>query len=401
MRVVILLNYSFPDSTASANRYLSIAKALSFAGIDTEIISLQASHRKHLNQDMKASGIYEGIRYTNITGITYRPDNFFIRNLYKIVGKMRIFKLIFIKNREKKIDFVFVPSRTPILNCFMHKYFRLLKIRSLIESSEYPEIFLNGKFTGNMLYFLYKNIFLKNRFIDGMILMTFNLELYYRNITLRKVPSVVIPMSVDLERFDKIDESENESEKYIAYCGTLDNSKDGVGILIRSFASISEKHQDVRLMIIGGSSDRSQLEYYKSMAEELKVKNKIVFTGMVNRDDIPKILKVAIALVLSRPSSHQAQGGFPTKLGEYLASSRPVVVTNVGEISRYLENGVSAYIAEPDSFKDFSDKLNECLSDRTESAKIGLNGYSVAKKHFDYKINVLKPSDPFTKPYQP
>jgi len=97
------------------------------------------------------------------------------------------------------------------------------------------------------------------------------------------------------------------------------------------------------------------------------------------------MLKGAVVLALSRPSSHQAEGGFPTKLGEYLATSKPVVITDVGEIGQYLTNGVSAFIAKPDSTDDFSDKLDKCLSNRKKAMEIGERGYEVAKKYFDYK----------------
>ena len=48
-------------------------------------------------------------------------------------------------------------------------------------------------------------------------------------------------------------------------------------------------------------------------------------------------------LVLARPDNIQAKGGFPTKLGEYLATGNPVVVTKVGEIPNYLIDGVNAF----------------------------------------------------------
>ena len=64
---------------------------------------------------------------------------------------------------------------------------------------------------------------------------------------------------------------------------------------------------------------------------------------------MPKYLCNAKLLALARPDSIQAQGGFPTKLGEYLATGRPVVVTKVGEIPDYLEDGVNAFLSDINS----------------------------------------------------
>ncbi len=57
------------------------------------------------------------------------------------------------------------------------------------------------------------------------------------------------------------------------------------------------------------------------------------------------------------PDSKQAQGGFPTKLGEYLATGNPVCATTVGEIPDYLVDGESVYFAVPGSVDSFADAM--------------------------------------------
>ncbi len=99
-------------------------------------------------------------------------------------------------------------------------------------------------------------------------------------------------------------------------------------------------------------------------------------------------------LLLARPANKQSEGGFPSKLGEYLSTGNPVVITNTGEISDYLEDGVSAFIAEPDSIESFSDKLEEAYKSPI-SKSIGLKGKEVAEKYFDYKIQASKLSSFF------
>ena len=63
-------------------------------------------------------------------------------------------------------------------------------------------------------------------------------------------------------------------------------------------------------------------------------------------NEVPQLLMDSEVLALDRPNSIQAQCGFPTKLGEYLLTGNPVVVTKVGDIPLFLEDGVSALLAE-------------------------------------------------------
>jgi len=94
------------------------------------------------------------------------------------------------------------------------------------------------------------------------------------------------------------------------------------------------------------------------------------------------MLSKAVMLALARPENKQAEGGFPTKLGEYLATGKPVVVTNVGEISVFLKNNVNAFIARPGDAKDFADKMKLVLEDYPQALNVGQAGQELAKTTF-------------------
>ena len=99
---------------------------------------------------------------------------------------------------------------------------------------------------------------------------------------------------------------------------------------------------------------------------------------------MPQILKNAVALALDRPDSLQAQCGFPTKLGEYLLTENPVVVTKVGDIPLFLKDGETALLAEERNPQDFSSKLIWILQHPEEATMIGKAGAQVAMREFNY-----------------
>ena len=100
---------------------------------------------------------------------------------------------------------------------------------------------------------------------------------------------------------------------------------------------------------------------------------------------MPQLLTDSEMLVLARPTSIQAKGGFPTKLGEYLATGKPVLVTRVGEIPKYLEDNINAFIAEPDSPVKFAEKMDFILSHPEEATKVGIEGMKLTQTVFNYK----------------
>lgn len=113
----------------------------------------------------------------------------------------------------------------------------------------------------------------------------------------------------------------------------------------------------------------------------------------MDRSKIPSFISNAEALALSRPDSHQAQGGFPTKLGEYLATGKPVCVTKVGEIPEYLEDNVSAFMANPGDVDSFADALDRALGNPNISITVGQAGKFIAETIFNSDIQAKRLSD--------
>lgn len=195
-------------------------------------------------------------------------------------------------------------------------------------------------------------------------------------------------MTVDSNRFKGL--KRQPSDKYIAYCGTASNNKDGVNELIKAFAIVNKKHPEVKLYIIGNTPDKNDVSGNLKLIAELDIKDSINFTGVVPAKQIPQVLKNATVLALDRPDSLQAQCGFPTKLGEYLLTENPVVVTKVGDIPLFLKDGETALLAEERNPQEFASKLIWALEHNEEAAKIGKAGALVALRQFNYLSETKK-----------
>lgn len=114
-----------------------------------------------------------------------------------------------------------------------------------------------------------------------------------------------------------------------------------------------------------------------------KVLDSVVFTDSVSPTAIPQYFVDAEMLVLARPDNIQAKYGFPTKLGEYLLSGRPVVLTDVGNISDFLVDGKNAFIAEPGNIKSISNKMIEVSNNPDRANTIAIAGKETALDEFN------------------
>ena len=190
--------------------------------------------------------------------------------------------------------------------------------------------------------------------------MTSYLKDYYIELCKRNVKTLILPMTVDVDRFQLQSEDFLDSN-IITYCGDLSQNKDGVVTLIESFAILIADFPNLILKLIGTNKHKQYIDSLIEMTKQMGISKNVLFVGYVNPDMIPTELYKSRLLVLSRPSSIQAQGGFSTKLGEYLATGIPVVVTKVGEIPLYLTDEVNAFMAEPDDASSFANAMKRSL----------------------------------------
>jgi glycosyltransferase involved in cell wall biosynthesis len=294
------------------------------------------------------------------------------------------------KSRIEKINVIILQSENVIDRIV---YFFIKKISGSLlvaDISEYP-YFLFRDYT-NLIKRLnaYIRFYLDLYIYDGVYFISSFIKQYFLRYN-KHIISRIIPITVDIERF-----KENKmpavtlKEPYLAYCGSLYGEKDGVSILIDAFNQIHLKFPEYNLVLIGDNSDKKKLHTILSKIESHGLSENVIFTGMMLRDEIPALLSNATLLLLSRPGNKQAEGGFPTKLGEYLATGNAVIVTRVGDIPDYLVDGMNGFLAEPGNAQSFAMKTIEALSDMNRMKKVGDEGFKLAKEQFDFKAIAFK-----------
>jgi glycosyltransferase involved in cell wall biosynthesis len=191
-----------------------------------------------------------------------------------------------------------------------------------------------------------------------------------------------IPILVDINRFNEIPKTRN-NEKIITYIGYMGVNKDGLNNLIEAISIVKREFQPFKVQLVGYGPQKDVDEIKRNITD-LQLNDVVVFLGTKPASEIPEILLNSDLLVLARPNSSQAKAGFPTKLGEYLASKKPVVITRTGEIAKYLVDNENAYVVEPDNNESFAKKIIYALQD-PKANSIGLNGFLVADANFNYK----------------
>lgn len=395
MKILILREFNmFVENSASANRWRTIVEGLT--GFDVEILMLFISGYKSViekKQYGKQGKINHKIRYSYLSSqnnYSYWPariNKYLLSKLYVLLGRYM----------SKKIIDRFIPDI--VLLSPGLEVFRLItgaiktnsnEFKLAIELNEFND--LGDVHITNWFQKHHKNSYnsyLKDKIfpkVDLCLVMTDVLMKHFSQFPNLKndISFLKVPMTVDIDRFTSERSEPKYHKPYVAYCGTSSFLKDGVDILIKSFSAISERYPKVHLYIAAywHKDGPKMLELISSSG----FKDRIFYLGTLIRDEIPLFLKNASLLALPRPDSLQARGGFPTKLGEYLATGVPTCVTKIGEIPQYLIDNHSAFMAEPGDIESFADALDRGLKDEANAKQVGLNGKIVAKTKFSMNV---------------
>lgn len=265
-----------------------------------------------------------------------------------------------------------------LLGCSEYLYFLVRRkgVKVFHERTEHPAAYHISRFK-----------FFRDHYLDscakadGVLPISKALSDFFESNGVNHDKLQIINMVVDESRFTNVIKQKG-IEKYIAYCGNGANRKDGVDLLLKSFAMISDRCPEYKLYIIGKAPSNDSENY--RLAEELGIINRVVFTGIVPAAEIPQLLTNADILALARPNSIQNTYGFPTKLGEYLLTGNPVVITKVGDIPRFLIDKESALMSDCGDIEAFADNLLWAIQNPQKAKAIGERGRMVARENFNY-----------------
>ena len=408
--IVCGMHIGYPHGTAATARVAAYARGLRAAGLDARVVCLQPSEVRAVGVfNLQPRGVVDGVPFEYACGRTVWGATFVQRRWLDLKGLLRGARLVRRWARRDGDDAILLYGDTLPTAAVFALVARQVGAIYLVDVSELPEV----RRPGTRLWRSYVRWYERHAFrlFDGAVVVTGYLRRYVEPLLRQGAGALLVPVLVDTDAFApqagsqdlSCESSETErtaaaaggdrapagllpGRRSVVYCGTLNEGKDGVATLIRAFADVAEGMDDIDLWLVGDAYHSSRIPEFRRLAADLGVAERVVFTGAVSRDDVPRYLAAAGVLALARPSSRQAEAGFPTKLAEYLASGRPVVVTRTSEIEEYLHDGESAFLVPPDDGRAFAGALRRALEDPAAATGVGRNGRRVAVERFDYRI---------------
>jgi len=392
LNIKIITYGNFPFGGAAANFIRNLAVGLAKNSVDVEVL-LPKGHffGNKVELETNSCNTFHNVKYRYFCFRIHPKhilgkfiDNFcgpILMNLYLIRECLRNNRIYIIKYN--------ITFTSQLFLVFVSKITRVKLINIIPEYYEKPE---KGIYKLTNWYNFYYGISLISRFADGYIV----LSNFLRNAIqkLKKDAKIIVqPNIIDPSIFQNIEQGRKGLELLIGYAGTP-TQKDGIIDLLESFRIVINHTKTVTLLLIGdltnGTSVIPELEEY---CRKIGIENYVQFTGLLPFEMMPILLSKCDILVLARPRGIFAEAGFPTKLGEYFAASKPVVATNVGDIGVYFKNQEQLLLAEAGNRTDIAKKLIFLINNSDQREKIGKAGYNWMIQNLEFIHVSQKVSD--------
>lgn len=363
-KIGILCPYSFPEGMAPTTRIIAYGNGLVQNGCEVEVV-VNSPYCRDLIK--KTSGEIKGLkyRYPFLYNTKLYPRKWY-RWLYaNWMLYIKCLIAVIKSNRKKRYDCVLLSFDSPRELIVYSILLRIFRIKSVFIGDEFPEEIRRLKSNVSR-----KNILLFKvayHFISGRVLMTNALRDFYDTVVCKK-PSFILSSVIDSSRFDFL-RKEKYDRDYLCYMGNLMLAKDNVDNIIRAFYRIKDKYSNIDLFLYGTPNEKD-LRIVKDLISELRLEDRVLLKGRAKYDDVPNILANAKINVTSQPITKRAEGGFPTKMCEYMLANVPCILTDAGEISLYVQDGVTAYIVERCNPEAYARKLDYILSNYEESLQV-------------------------------
>jgi glycosyltransferase involved in cell wall biosynthesis len=150
--------------------------------------------------------------------------------------------------------------------------------------------------------------------------------------------------------------------------------------LIGALKYLKDEWKDLKCLFIGEGPSLSKL---KKVASESGMDDICIFSGM--RKDIELIYPALDLFIL--PSIREP---FGLVLLEAMASGIPVLATDSGGPSEFIESGVNGFLVIPKDSKALAEKITWILSNKEKAGNIAIEGLKLVERHFSVRKTAEK-----------
>jgi glycosyltransferase involved in cell wall biosynthesis len=207
---------------------------------------------------------------------------------------------------------------------------------------------------------------------------------------------VYLPVFVDADVFKK-DTAEgakirnslgmSDRDTVIGYAGSFSHIE-GLPFLLKGFKNLSSKHENIKLVIVGGrnvggSDDVAQL------VSELAL-NRAILVPPQPHELMPQYLSAFDIACSPKIDCAENRAANPIKIYEYMSMALPTVLSAVGEPANVIENGIDGFLVKPGDENDLEKTLEYVIQNLDSAKEVGERAREKIIKNYTQQVMMTR-----------
>lgn len=377
MNIIFTGEFEFPHGMAGTRRVMHVIKGLlQFPNVSVQVVVL-----RQFCQHNNPNGIFNGIPYQTVMPDLIGRKMLMLAPVLYTRSRMVMQRLF----RPGQCNFLYIYGPPSIDN--LPAILRARKLGYKIVFDIVEDYDLARNISKSLLHRTKMNIICQltsriRSLADGVVVISSHLEKKYLDLTGGALPVHRLPISVDMDRYPEPLNRFN-NPVILFYAGSF-GMKDGMPVLLEAFEALAAKGHNVRLEMTGSGSTEVMRMLHERIATS-PYKDRVRHLGFLNDSDYFEALSSADILCMPRIDIGYAQAGFPFKLGEYLATGKPVIASAVSDVPKLLKDRHDVMLVPPGKSEAIVEAAEFLIAHPEQAFNIGASGRISARNLFDYR----------------
>ena len=194
-----------------------------------------------------------------------------------------------------------------------------------------------------------------------------------------------IPNGVRLERFEQVTSTRHirqdlglEGKLIVSYIGNYGWAQ-GLGTVVESAKLLKGVAPEIVFLFVGGGADEEKL---KAAVLESNLQN-VVFIPQQPQKAIPEYIQASDICLVPLRDEPVFQTAIPSKMFEYMAGSRPVILGVKGQALKILDEAKAGIAVAPENPSELAEAIRSLSGDKMLRDQLGQNGREFVSKNYN------------------
>ncbi len=166
----------------------------------------------------------------------------------------------------------------------------------------------------------------------------------------------------------------------VVYMGRISYEKN-IDQAIKAFARAVKKNKNIEMVIVGDGPEKANLE---KLAQELGLKNKLIFTGMQKGKDLVAALQANDAFITACKSENG-----PLSIMEAMSCGLPMISVDEKGLGEIIKDNQNGFLLKADDVEGMAEKILELFSEPELLKKFSLASRALAFKYSKENVRDL------------